>query len=152
MCGDRGHGAVCWGVHMQRMDERMTRACATREHICADVVPTVRWCDGALMGPGAVKVPCACVARGVHTGSCVGVQVHGAAVGRAGEGAAVGCAGEGAAVGRAGGSGAGAALRGARTRGRGRAARPIAPDIALYDTLVSVLGSSGHRVIGASQY
>ena len=115
MCGDRGRGAVCWGVHMQRMDERMTRACATREHICADVVPTVRWCDGALMGPGAVKVPCACVARGVHTGSCVGVQVHGAAVGRAGEGAAVG---------RAGGRGAcaGAALRGARTRGRGRIA------------------------------
>jgi hypothetical protein len=81
----------------------------------------------------------------------VGVQVHGAAVGRAGEGAAVGRAGKGAAVGRAGGRGAGAALRGARTRGRGRIAR--AGNIArLYDTLVSVLGSSGHRGFGASHF
>jgi hypothetical protein len=55
----------------------------------------------------------------------VGVQVHGAAVGRAGEGAAVGRAGEGPAVGRAGGRGAGAALRGARTRGRGRIALAV---------------------------
>jgi hypothetical protein len=78
----------------------------------------------------------------------VGVQVHGAAVGRAGEGAAVGRAGKGATVGRAGGRGAGAALRGARTRGRGRIASGYR---ALYDTLVSVLWSSGHRGFGASQ-
>ena len=110
---------MCWGVHMQRMDERMTRACATRAHICADVVPTVV----RRRSHGAVKLKVG-VARGVHAGSCVGVQVHGAAVGRAGGGAAVGRAGEGAAVGRAGGRGAcaGAALRGARTRGRGRIA------------------------------
>ena len=129
---------------MQRMDERMTRACATRAHICADVVPTVV----RRRSHGAVKLKVR-VARGVHTGSCVGVQVqvHGAAVGRAGGGAAVGRAGEGAAVGRAGGRGAcaGAALRGARTRGRRGASRRIA----LYDTLVSVFGSLGLRGFGA---
>jgi len=147
--GDRGR-AVCWGAHMQRMDERMTRACATRAHICADVVPTVvRRRSHASWGAVKLKVR---VARGVHTGSCVGVQVHGAAVGRAGGGAAVGRAGEGAAVGRAGGRAcgrgacAGAALRGARTRTRGRGR--IALAIALYDTLVSVLGSSGLRGFG----
>ena len=46
--------AMCWGVHMQRMDERMTRACATRAHTCADVVPTVvrlgRAGEGAAVG------------------------------------------------------------------------------------------------------
>ena len=67
--GDRGR-AVCWGVHMQRMDERMTRACATRAHICADVVPTVvRRRSHASWGAVKLKVR---VARGVHTGSCVG--------------------------------------------------------------------------------
>jgi hypothetical protein len=77
----------------------------------------------ALSWGGKTKSPRGARA-GSHTGSCVGVQVHGAAVGRAGGGAAVGRAGEGAAVGRAGGRGAraGAALRGARTRGRGRIA------------------------------
>ena len=117
---------MCWGVHMQRMDERMTRACATRAHICADVVPTVV----RRRSHGAVKLKVR-VARGVHTGSCVGVQVqvHGAAVGRAG--------GRGAC--------AGAALRGARTRGRRGASRRIA----LYDTLVSVFGSLGLRGFGA---
>ena len=68
---------------MQRMDERMTRACATRAHICADVVPTVV----RRRSHGAVKLKVG-VARGVHAGSCVGVQVHGAAVGRAGGGTA----------------------------------------------------------------
>jgi len=104
MCGDRGR-ALCWGVHMPRMHERMTRARATRVHICAGVVPTAA---PALDSWLAVKVRCACRARGSHRQLCVGVQVHGATVGRTGGGAAVG---------RADGRGASAALvRGAQTR------------------------------------
>ena len=136
---------MCWGVHMQRMDERMTRACATRAHICADVVPTVV----RRRSHGAVKLKVR-VARGVHTGSCVGVQVHGAAVGRAGGGAAVGRAGEGAAVGRAGGDAV--HVQAPRCGARARAAAGASRRIALYDTLVSVLGSSGHRGFGASGF
>jgi len=73
----------------------------------------------------------------------VGVQVHGAAVGRAGGGAAVGRAGEGAAVGRAGGDAV--HVQAPRCGARARAAAGASRRIALYDTLVSVLGSSGHR-------
>ena len=80
----------------------------------------------------------------------VQVQVHGAAVGCAGGGAAVGRAGEGAAVGRAGGRGA--RVQAPRCGARARAAAGASRRIALYDTLVSVLGSSGHRGFGASGF
>jgi len=58
---------LCWGVHMQRMHERMTRARATRAHICANVF--LQWCAGARFmvgGKSRMRLP-----RGVHTGSCV---------------------------------------------------------------------------------